>query len=338
MREPLHPMEIGDVRLPNNLVLSPMAGFSDLPFRVLCRRHGAGLVSSEMVAAGAVAAFGGGEAAAREHKKKRALARMLTCAEERPTSIQLFGTDPVSLAAAAKEAERDCEILGFNMGCPAWQIKNQGCGAALLDHPEKAEDLVTAIKSASRKPLLVKLRAGNTGRIDVASLGRRLEAAGADAFILHARTAAQGYGGKADWTVVRDFKDGVGVPVLLNGDVVDGPSASRALLKSGADGIALGRGTLGDPHVFRRIAHFLATGHELPAPTAAERLLDFQEYARMALEIGLPRQHVLEQANQFTRGLRGATKMRAGWQRGATVEKVLRDFEAFVDGRLVTAL
>lgn len=334
----LHPLRIGGVELPNNLVLSPMAGFSDLPFRVLCRRHGAGLVSSEMVAAGAVAAFSGGSVPEREQKKQRALARMVTCEEERPTSIQLFGTDPVALAAAASEAERDCEILGFNMGCPAWQIKNQGCGAALLDKPEVAETLVRAVKAVSKKPLLVKLRAGNGARIDVGSLGRLLERAGADAFILHARTADQGYSGNADWDLVRGFKQAVAVPVLLNGDVVDGPSAKVALERSGADGVALGRGTLGDPHVFRRIAHFLETGEALPLPTAAERFNDFRDYAAIAQEFGLPRQHVLEQAQQFTRGLRGGTKLRAGWQRGAAIETVLREFETFANGRLVTAL
>lgn len=299
MTELLHRLRIGRVTLPNNLVLSPMAGFSDLPFRILCRRHGAGLVSSEMVAAESI------ERGVTQH-----LVRMRTLPEERPTSVQIFGSDPPTVALAAKEAQEHCDILGFNMGCPAHQIKAQGCGAALLDHPELAQELVASIKSASDLPLLVKMRAGNQSQLDAATFAEGLERAGADGLIVHARTAAQGYSGRADWRLIREVKASVNTPVVGNGDIVDGPSAEAALRESSADGLALGRATLGDPRVFGRIGHYLETGEVLPPPTLAERVEDFLSYLEMAEAADLPTPHILQQAQRFTRGVRGGAEMR----------------------------
>lgn len=322
MGELLHPLEIGNVRLPNNLVLSPMAGFSDHPFRVLCRRHGAGLVCSEMVAAGSF-----------DRAASRYLLRAHTTEEERPTSIQLFGTEEEPLARAAREAEADCDVLGFNMGCPAHQIQSQGCGAALLDHPERAESIVGAIKSASRRPLLVKIRAGNKSTMDVVGFARRLERAGADAILFHARTAAQYYSGRSDWGLIRAVKAAVGIPVVGNGDVVDGPSAARLLEESGADGVALGRATLGDPRIFRRIAAYLETGQRLPAPTLEQRVGDFLEYLRMAEPLGLGTPRILQQAQRFTRGLRGGAEIRSQLQGGrSSLASIRQRFEGILEG------
>lgn len=295
----LRPLRIGHVRLPNNLVLSPMAGFTDLAFRVLCRRHGAGLVSSEMVAAASV----GREA---PHPRQRSR----TSEEERPTSIQMFGTEPDTVAAAARELGGKCDVLGFNMGCPAHQIRRTGCGAALLDHPERCAAIVRAVKRVTATPLLVKIRAGNEAPIDVASFARTLEAAGADGLIFHARTARQNYSGHADWGLIRTVKESVSIPVIGNGDVVDGPSAERALRESGADGVAIGRASLGDPRIFHRIATFLEEGRRLPPPTLDERCTDFLDYVRLALEEGYDRARILQQAHRFTRGLRGGAFLR----------------------------
>ncbi|MBI2078881.1 MAG: tRNA-dihydrouridine synthase family protein [Euryarchaeota archaeon] len=316
MGELLHPLTIGNVTIPNNLVLSPMAGFSDLPFRVLCRKHGAGLVSSEMVAAGGV----GREA---PHPTQR----MRVSELEHPTSIQLFGTEPAEVEAAARAVGPSCEILGFNMGCPAPQIKRQGCGAALLDHPERCEELVRAVKRGSKKPLLVKMRAGNGGLMDFLALGKRLEAAGADAFIFHARTAAQGYTGKADWHYIRSLKEHVSVPVIGNGDIRTGRDARKALEVSSADGVALGRATLGDPRVFSRIAHFLTHGWEPALPTAQERASDYLEYLDMADGLGFHNMRLVQQAQRFTNGLEGGKELREAL-RGHVPVRVVR--EAFV--------
>ncbi len=319
MPDLLRPLEIGSVRLPNNLVLSPMAGFSDLPFRILCREHGAGLVCSEMVASGSV-----------ERGVETTLARMRTVPVERPTSVQVFGTDPAQVAAATREVEKHCDIVGFNMGCPAHQIKRQGCGAALLDHPDLAEDLIRAVKGATRKPVLAKIRAGNGSRMDVVAFARRLERAGADALIFHARTAAQGYSGRSDWDLIRDVKPHLSIPLIGNGDIVDGPSAKLALEASGVDGLALGRATLGDPRIFGRIAHFLTDGIALPDATPEERLLDFLAYARLAEQYGIRSIQVLQQAQQFTRGIPGSAKLRRAFQGDTPLRDVVRAFEAHV--------
>ena len=293
-----------------------MAGFSDLPFRVLCRKHGAGLVSSEMVAAGGV----GREA---PHPTQR----MRVSALEHPTSIQLFGTEPDEVENAARTVEENCEILGFNMGCPAPQIKRQGCGAALLDHPERCEELVRAVKRGSKKPLLVKMRAGNGGLVDFLALGKRLEAAGADAFIFHARTAAQGYSGRADWHYIRRLKEHVSVPVIGNGDIRTGRDAQRALETSGADGVALGRATLGDPRVFGRIAHFLQHGVEPAPPTPQERAADYLEYLDMAGGLGFHNMRLVQQAQRFTNGIEGGKELRAALRGHVPIPLVRAAFE-----------
>lgn len=301
----LHPLEVGGVTLPNNLVLSPMAGFSDRAFRILCRRRGAGLVCTEMVSASAVARhrFPGEETC-------KSVARMLTTPEERPVCIQLFGTDPEDLARAAQDAARDCDVLGLNMGCPAWQVKRAGCGAALLDRPDVAAQLVETVTHSSRRPLLVKIRAGNAHRIDVARFAQRLENAGAAGVIFHARTAGEGYSGRADWSLIRSVKQALGIPVIGNGDVTDGRSAALALRESGCDGLAIGRAALGDPGIFGRVGAYLISGAEREVDPR-ERIADLAAYIVIAGAAGLPRTQVLAQAQRFTRGLAGAARLRA---------------------------
>jgi len=319
----LRPLSIGGVRLPNNLVLSPMAGFSDLPFRVLCRRHGAGLVCSEMVSAVGVT-----------REVKDTLLKMSTLEEEMPMSIQLFGTDPDLLARAAADLDARCSIVGFNMGCPAHQIKKQGCGAAMLDDPANALRMLDAVRSGTDRPLLVKMRLGNGRFIDYVSFARELERAGAAALIVHGRTAAMGYSGKSDWDAIARIKAAVSIPLIGNGDIADGPSAERALA-TGVDGIALGRATLGNPHVFREIEHYLRTSETLAPATPAERFHDFVEYLHMSDALGLNSTQVREQAQQFTRGMRGAADLRTAFTKKQPSSELERRFREFLDGPAV---
>lgn len=318
MADLLRPLSIGTVRLPNNLVLSPMAGFSDLPFRVLCRRHGAGLVCSEMVSATSVL-----------REVPNTLQRMKTLEEEMPMSIQLFGTDPEAVEQAARDLDRRCAIVGFNMGCPAHQIQRQGCGAAMLDKPDLALEMVRAVKRGTSKPLLVKMRLGNRDRLDAPAFARALESAGADGIIVHGRTAAMGYSGRSDWEEIARVKQAVGIPVVGNGDVVDGPSAKRAL-ETGVDGIALGRAALGNPRVFQEVARYLAEGERAPQPRAEDRLADFLDYLRMAEAVGVEPVQIREQAQQFTRGLRGGADLRRTFTGHVPLAEVERRFRAFV--------
>lgn len=320
MADLLRPLTIGKVRLPNNLVLSPMAGFSDLPFRVLCRRHGAGLVCSEMVAATSVL-----------REVPNTLLRMQTLEEETPMSIQLFGTDPDAVADAAKDVDKRCAILGFNMGCPAHQIKRQGCGAALLDHPDLAFDLVASIKGASPKPLIAKMRLGNGSRLDEVAFARGLERAGADAIIVHGRTAAQAYSGKSDWDAIRRIKESVGIPIIGNGDVTDGPSA-KAALETGVDGIALGRATLGNPRVFNEIARYLETDERIPTRWM-DRVEDLRAYLQMAQAVGIDPTQMREQAQQFTRGVPGGANLRRLFMKDFPLDQIADRFQAHLEAR-----
>lgn len=317
----LRPLRIGSVTLPNNLVLSPMAGYTDLPFRALCRQHGAGLVCTEMVAAMSV-----------EHEGSNTMRRMETSPAERPVSIQVVGNEPEAVAHAARLAGERCEVLGLNMGCPAHQVAKTGCGAALLDQPELAMQLVETIKDASPAPLLVKMRAGTSNVMDCAAFARRLEAAGADGILFHARTAAQSYRGLADWRLIREVKDAVSIPVVGNGDVTSGPAAERALKETGCDGVAIGRGSLGDPRLFARVLAHLRTGAEPPRPTPQERLEDFRAYAAMAGPANIGRAQVLAHAHAFTKGIPGGAALRATLPTAPTVAEMVARFEAHVAG------
>jgi nifR3 family TIM-barrel protein len=318
--ELLRPLRIGNVQLPNNLVLSPMAGFSDLPFRVLCREHGAGLVCSEMVSATSVL-----------REVPHTMARMRTLEKEMPMSIQLFGTDPEAVRDAAADLDARCAIVGFNMGCPAHQIQRQGCGAAMLDTPELALRMVEAVREGTSKPLLVKVRLGNRERRDTVAFARALESAGAAGLIVHGRIAAQGYSGRSDWDEIARVKAAVSIPVIGNGDVTDGPSAQRAL-RTGVDGLAVGRASLGNPRVFREVAHYLATGERLAPASAEERYHDFLRYLEMAQAVGIEATQVREQAQQFTRGLRGGADLRRAFTGSVALDEVRRRFAQFAGG------
>jgi tRNA-dihydrouridine synthase B len=297
-------VRIGSLRLDGNLILAPMAGYTDMAFRVLCRRAGAALVCSEMVHASAIA---------HENPKTRALMRVLE--EERPVCIQLFGTEPEQVAASCKDIAPLCDAVSFNFGCPAFQIKASGCGAVLLDHPDTVEAIVAALRKAldndaKGKPLIPKMRLGNKTRADYVGIAKRMEKAGADAIIVHGRTASQGYSGKADWEAIGEIVNAVSIPVIANGDIIDGKTAKECLRDSGAAGLAIGRAALGDPDVFRRINAYLEDGTVIAAPSGDERIAMFKEYLTLAKDAGIDRVHIIQQAMQFTKGIKGGARIR----------------------------
>jgi tRNA-dihydrouridine synthase B len=323
----LRPLRLGDVVVPNNLVLSPMAGYTDQAFRALCRQRGAGLVCTEMVAANSI-----------QHEGSATWRRMRTTDDERPVSIQIVGNEPDAVADAARIAGQKCEVLGFNLGCPARQVAKAGCGAALLDQPELAVQLVAAIQGSSPAPLLVKMRTGTSSVMDCAAFARRLEAAGADGLIVHGRTAAQGYSGRADWGLVKAVKDAVGIPVVGNGDVRTPLDAERALRASGCDGLAIGRASLGDPRIFERVAAWLERGEALPEPTPAERLEDFRAYAAVASDAGYGMSRVVPHAHGFTKGLHGGAQLRSKLIAAASPQEAVAIFAAHVAGLPAAAM
>lgn len=260
-------LKIGNVELENNLVLAPMAGVCDLPFRVLCKEQGAGLLCMEMVSAKGIF-----------YRNKNTEILLSTTPKERPVSLQLFGADPDIISEMAKKIEeRPFDILDLNMGCPVPKVVNNGEGSALMKNPKLVYEIVSKTVKATRKPVTVKIRKGfDEAHANAPELAKAIEAAGAAAVAVHGRTREQYYSGKADWEVIRQVKEAVSIPVIGNGDLLTGKDVLRMKEQTGCDGFMVGRGAQGNPWVFRQILHFLETGEELPKP-------EFAEVARMLL-------------------------------------------------------
>ena len=261
-------LRIGDLELENNVILAPMAGVTDLPFRLLCRKMGAGLVCMEMVSAKAIF-----------YNNKNTEGLLEIHPEEMPASLQLFGSDPEILAQmAARIQERPFSVLDFNMGCPVPKVVNNGEGSALMKQPGLAEKILTGLVRAVKKPVTVKLRKGfDDSCCNAAELARIAEACGVAAVAVHGRTREQYYSGRADWEIIRQVKEAVKIPVIGNGDV-NSPEAAKAMLEqTGCDGVMIGRAAQGNPWIFRDTVRFLETG-SLPSPPSVE------EKKRMVLE------------------------------------------------------
>ena len=247
-------MRIGNVELPNNLILAPMAGVSDLPFRLLCREQGAGLTVMEMISAKAIL-----------YKNRNMEELMYTVPEDRPVSLQLFGSDPDIVSEIALQIEeRPYDILDFNMGCPVPKVVKNGEGSALMREPEKAAAIVRECVRKIHKPMTVKIRKGfNDQEVNAVELAKRLEDAGAAAIAVHARTREQFYSGKADWDIIRQVKEAVKIPVIGNGDVTGPESAAAMQEETGCDAVMIGRAARGNPWIFRRILKGGSAGPDL---------------------------------------------------------------------------
>lgn len=267
-------LQIGNVILDNNLILAPMAGVTDLPFRLLCRQQGAGLVCMEMVSAKAI-----------YYHNKNTEALMEIHPDERPASLQLFGSDPDIISEMAKKIEdRPFSILDINMGCPVPKVVNNGEGSALLKNPKLVEEIVTKTVKAIKKPVTVKIRKGfNDQSVNAVEIARIAEGCGAAAVAVHGRTREQYYAGKADWDIIRQVKEAVKIPVIGNGDVTDGLSAKAMLEQTGCDGIMIGRAVRGNPWIFREITHYLEKGCPGEAKTCQEVRDMILRHAKMEL-------------------------------------------------------
>ena len=253
-----------------------MAGVTDLPFRLLCREQGAGLICMEMVSAKAIL-----------YNNRNTEELMEIHPQEKPVSLQLFGSEPGILSEMAKRIEeKPFDILDLNMGCPVPKVVNNGEGSALMKNPKLVEQILTGLVKAVQKPVTVKIRKGfDDSCVNAVEIARIAESCGVAAVAVHGRTRQQYYSGKADWDIIAAVKDAVKIPVIGNGDV-DSPQAAAALLAhTGCDGVMIGRAAQGNPWIFREVVSFLETGALLPKPLAKEKKELILRHASLQLEV-----------------------------------------------------
>ncbi len=296
-------MKIGSLQLKNNVFMAPMAGITDLPFRTIVRSFGCGLAFTEMVSAIGLA-----------RGKEKSLRYLSSSGEDRPLGIQLFGSDPEMLAAAAKVAtEREADLLDVNMGCPVKKVARTGSGASLMRDPERAAAVLRAVREASTLPLTVKIRAGwNARLVNAVEIGQMAEECGVNAVILHPRTADQGFGGRSDWRLIATLKQRIRIPVIGSGDIRCPEDAVRMLDETGCDGIMVGRGALGNPWLIGNILSHLS-GAESALPSIRRREEIIRRHLSLAVDfygetIGTRdfRKHLL----WYTKGLRDGAQFR----------------------------
>lgn len=269
-------LKIGNVTLDNPLVLAPMAGVTDLPFRLLCKEQGVGLICMEMISAKAVL-----------YNNKNTEQLLKIDERECPVSMQLFGSEPEIVSSiAARLEERPFAFLDINMGCPVPKVVNNHEGSALMKNPKLAAEIVRQTVKAISKPVTVKIRKGfDDDNINAVEMAKYLEDAGASAIAVHGRTRAQYYSGEADWDIIRQVKEAVTIPVIGNGDIVDGASARKMLDDTGCDGIMIGRACRGNPWIFSQVKTYLETGKEANKPSISELKEMIMRHAKLMVDI-----------------------------------------------------
>lgn len=268
-------LKIGGVVLDSPVILAPMAGVTDLPFRLLCRRKGAGLLCMEMVSAKAI-----------YYNNKNTEALLEIHPAEMPVSLQLFGSDPQLMGEMAKKIEdRPFSILDINMGCPVPKVVNNGEGSALMKNPKLAGEIMASVVKAIDKPVTVKIRKGfNDENINAVEMAKIAEDAGVAAVAVHGRTREQYYSGQADWDIIRQVKEAVSIPVIGNGDVTDCISAKKLMEETGCDGIMIGRASRGNPWIFEQIQSYLSTGVLPEAVSKEEMRQTILEHAKLMVQ------------------------------------------------------
>lgn len=310
-------MQIGEIKLAAPLALAPMAGITDLPFRLICRRLGCGMTVSEMVSAKGLL-----------YKNVKTTEMLRIDDGERPTAIQLFGSVPEELAEAARMVEASgADMIDFNMGCPVPKIVNNGEGSALMKQPQLAHDILAAMVKAVKIPVTVKFRAGwDDSNRNAVEIAKAVEAAGVSAVAVHGRTRQQFYEGKADWGIIAEVKQAVKVPVFGNGDIFTVEDGLRMLAQTGVDGLMIGRGADGNPWLFRELAAVLR-GEERPAaPSLQERLAQAAEHLDMLIDykgehisVKEMRRHI----SAYLKGLPHAAEFRSRFHKVDTREQFM---------------
>jgi len=303
--------------LKSKIILAPMHNVTNIAFRIMCKKYGAGLVSTELLSANAVS-----------RKNKAVMKLAQTDKKEKPVAVQLFGQNTKNLVKSAKIFEKNFDIIDINLGCPSKRILAQGSGGALLKRKNKIAEIVKEVSSAVKKPLTVKIRSGwnENQAIEIAKL---CEKNGANAIIVHARTVEQGYSGKAKWEIIKEVKENIKIPVIGNGDVWNGEDAKQMLEQTNCDYIMIGRAAIGNPFIFKQINEFLKT-EKIIEQTREKRIKDYFEYIKLAKKYDcFSLKDAKWKAQEFTKGLSGSTKLRRklnsikNWDE---IEKLIKEF------------
>ncbi len=317
----LKKLKIGNVELENNLILAPMAGVTNLPFRIVCKEFGPGLVCTEMASSRAMF-----------HNDQKTKRLFNTEGEKRPISFQIFGSDEETMAYAAKYVSGFADIIDINMGCPAPKVVKNGDGSKLLLDLEQAEKVIKAVVENSKVPVTLKIRKGwDKENIVATEIAKIAENAGISAITVHGRTRSEFYSGKADLEIIKKVKETVKIPVIGNGDIVDEESAYNMFEKTNVDGIMIGRGSFGNPWIFRNIKHYLETGEKLPAPSNEEKLEIMKKHINLAVEekgeiaVKELRKHIA----WYTKNLKNSSEFRSKINTIETKEELLEMLEAY---------
>jgi tRNA-dihydrouridine synthase B len=317
--------KIGNIEVNNKLVLAPMAGVSNSPFRLLARNHGAGMVYAEMISDKGLI-----------YKNEKTIQMLFMTDDEKPMIQQIFGSDLDTMVEAAIYVDKfsNCDAIDINMGCPVPKVAIKAqAGAALMKHPARIYDIVYEISRRVSKPLTVKIRSGwDDDSVNAVEVAKEIERAGASAITVHARTRAQGYSGKADLDVIKAVKEAVSIPVIGNGDIVDGPSAKRMLDYTGCDAVMIGRAALGNPWIFKEIDAYLNGDPEVIRPTVDEIKTLMLEHLYNLVKLKGEKLGVLEMRSHgpwYLKGIDNATSLRKELVRANTVKEYEDAVHAF---------